>query len=94
MLLVNCLSYSGIALLHHVCDSFAHGMDGFCNCSVSNRFLNSSRISIFFDPIRMASILGGHIVINFFLSASTSSLMLLIAILWSVQMLMTLTPAC
>ena len=49
-------------------------------CSVSNTFLNSSWNSIFFDPIRVASTLGGLMVINVFLSTSTSRLMLLIAI--------------
>ena len=51
----------------------------FSSCRVSNRFLNSSWNSIFVDPIRVASSLGGL----FFLSASKSSLMLLISSLWS-----------
>ena len=46
--------------------------------SVSNWILNSSWNSIFFDPIRVASTLGGLLVINCFLSVSTSSLMLVI----------------
>ena len=59
----------------------------FSSCSVSNRFLNSSWNSIFFDPIRVTSILGGFLVINFFLSISTSSFVLLIPSLWSLPML-------
>ena len=47
------------------------------SCSVSNRFLNSSWNSIFFDPICLASTLGGLLVINVFISTSMSSLMLL-----------------
>ena len=43
------------------------------SCSVWNRFLNSSWNLIFFDPIRVASTLGGLLVINCFLSTSTSS---------------------
>ena len=35
------------------------------SCSVSNRFLNSSWNSIFFDPIRVASTLGGLSIIIF-----------------------------
>ena len=35
------------------------------SCSVSNRFLNSSWNSIFFDPIRVASSLGGVLVKHF-----------------------------
>ena len=57
------------------------------SCSVSNRFLNSSRNSIFFDPVREASIIGGLLVIILFLSTSTSSLKLLITSLWSLPML-------
>ena len=57
------------------------------SCSVSNRFLNSSWNSIFFDPICAVSTLGGLLVITFFLSTSTSNLMLLITILWSLSML-------
>ena len=34
------------------------------SCSFSNRFLNSSLNSIFFDPIRVASTLGGLLVIT------------------------------
>ena len=41
----------------------------FCSSSVSNRFLNSSWNSMFFDPIRMTSTLGGHLV-NYYLSFS------------------------
>ena len=59
-------------LLDHVCDCFAYGLV----LSVSNRFLNSSWNSIFFDPIRVASTLGGLLVIYFFLSTSTSNLIL------------------
>ena len=55
--------------------------------SVSNWILNSSWNSIFFDPIRVASTLGGFLVINFFLSVSTSSLILVITSLWSLPML-------
>ena len=40
-------------------------------CSVSNRFLNSSWNSIFFDSV--SSTLGGLLVINYFVSTSTSS---------------------
>ena len=64
------------------------------SCSVSNRFLNLSWNSIFFGPIRVASTLGGLLVINIFFSTSTSSLMLLITSLWSLTMmtwLMTVT---
>ena len=57
------------------------------SCSVSNRFLNSSWNSIFFDPVCAASTLGGLLVINDFLSNSTSNLMLLITRLWSLPML-------
>ena len=35
------------------------------SCSVSNRFLNSSWNSIFFDPIHVASSLGDLLVIHF-----------------------------
>ena len=35
------------------------------SCSVSNRFLNSSWNSIFYDPIYVVSTLGGLLVINF-----------------------------
>ena len=56
------------------------------SCSVSNRFLNSSWKLIFFDPIRVASNLGGLLVINSFLSTSTSSLMMRITSLWSLPM--------
>ena len=55
--------------------------------SVSNRFLNSSWNSIFFDPISVASTLGGPLVINCFVSTSTSSLLLLITIHWSLPVL-------
>ena len=34
------------------------------SCSVSNRFLNSSWNAIFFDPVCVASTLGGPLVIN------------------------------
>ena len=51
--------------------------------SVLNRILNSSKNSIFFDPICLVSALGCLLVINYFLSTSTSSLMLLITSLWS-----------
>ena len=61
------------------------------SCSVSNRFLNSNWNSIFFDPIRVASTLGGLLVIKYFLSTSTYILMLLIASLWSLPMLTWLT---
>ena len=37
-----------------------------CSCSVSNRFLNSSWNSVFFDPILVASTRGGLLVINVF----------------------------
>ena len=47
-------------------------------CSVSNRFFNSSWNSIFFDHICVVSTLGGRLVINLFLSTSTSNLMLFI----------------
>ena len=57
------------------------------SCSVSNRFLNSSWNSIFVEPICAASTLGGLLAINFFLSTSTSNLMLIITILWSLPML-------
>ena len=57
------------------------------SCSVSNRFLNSSWNSIFFDPICAVSTLGGLLVIIFFMSTSTSSLMLLITIMFSLPML-------
>ena len=57
------------------------------SCRVSNRFLNSSCNAIFFYSIRMASTLGGILVINFFRSISTFSLMLLITSLWSLPML-------
>ena len=56
-------------------------------CSVSNRFLNSSCNFIFCDLICVESLFGGLLVINMFLSTSTSSLMLLIAILWSIPLL-------
>ena len=56
------------------------------SCSISNRFLNSSWNSIFFGPIRVASTVGGLLVINVVLFTSTSSLMLLITILWSLPM--------
>ena len=56
------------------------------SCSVSNRFLNSSWNSIF-DPICAGSTLGGLLVIHISLSPSTSNLMLLIAILYSLPML-------
>ena len=55
--------------------------------SISNRLLNSSWNSTFFDPIHVASSLFGLLVISFFLSKSMSSLMLLIASLWSFPML-------
>ena len=64
------------------------------SCRVSNRFLNSSWNSIFFDPIRVASILGGLLVFSCFFSTSTSSLMVLITSLWALPMftwLMTVT---
>ena len=57
------------------------------SCSVSNRLLNSSWKSIFFNPIRVASTLGGLVFVNVFLSTSTSILMLLISSLWSLPML-------
>ena len=59
------------------------------SCSVSNRFINSSWNSIFFDYIRVAHTLEGLLVIIVFLfiSFSTSSLMLLITSLWSLPML-------
>ena len=37
-----------------------------CSYSVSNRFLNSSWNSVFFDPILVASTHGGLLVINVF----------------------------
>ena len=55
--------------------------------SVSNQFLNSSRYSFFLDPIRLASTLGGLLVINCFVSTSMSSLMLLISSPWSLSLL-------
>ncbi|KAK2170754.1 hypothetical protein NP493_1143g00056 [Ridgeia piscesae] len=57
------------------------------SCNVSNRFLNSSWNSITFDPIRMASTLGGLLIIILFLSTCTSGLMLHITSLWSLPML-------
>ena len=57
------------------------------SCSVSNCFLSSNLNSIFFDPIYVASTFGGMLVISWFLSTSTSSLMLLITIMWSFRML-------
>ena len=66
------------------------------SCSVSNLFLYSNRNSDFFDPIRVASTLSGLLVIDFFLSIFTSSLMLLITSLWPPRMLtwlMTVTYA-
>ena len=57
------------------------------SCSVSNRFLNSSWNSIFLYPIRVASILDVLLAINFVISTSMSSLMLLITSLWSSPML-------
>ena len=57
------------------------------SCRVSNRFLNSSWNSIFFDHIRVAYTLGGLLVIHFVLSITTSSSMLLITSLWSLSML-------
>ena len=57
------------------------------SCSVSNRFLNSTWNSIFFDPIRVASTLGGLLVITVFVSTCTSSLTLLSPSLWSLPML-------
>ena len=62
-------------------------------CSVSNRFLNLSWNSIFVDPVRVASTLGGLLVFNCFLSTSTSSLMLLTTSLWSLPMLTWLMTA-
>ena len=56
-------------------------------CSVADLFLNSSWNSIFFDPICAASTLGGLLIINLFLSASTSSLIFLITGLWSIAVL-------
>ena len=63
------------------------------SCSVSNRFLNWSWNSNFFDPICVVSTLGGLLVIICFISISTSSLMLLITIPWSPMLtwLMTVT---
>ena len=55
------------------------------SCGDSNRFLNSSWNSILFDPIRVASTLGGLLVNNSFLSTSSSSLVLLITSLWFSQ---------
>ena len=46
--------------------------------SVSNRFLNSSWNSNFFNPIRVVSTLCSLLIINVFISTSTSSLMFLI----------------
>ena len=46
----------------------------YSSCSVSNWFLNSSWNSNFFDPSRVAFTLGGLLVINVFISISTSSL--------------------
>ena len=57
------------------------------SCCISNRFLNSSWNSIFFDPIHVASTLGGLLVINVVVSTSTSSLMLSITSLWLHPML-------
>ena len=56
-------------------------------CNVSNRFLNSSWNSIFFDPSCVASTLGCVLVIHFFFSTSTASLIFLITIMWSLPML-------
>ena len=56
------------------------------SCSVSNRFLNSSWISIFFHPICVVSTLGGLYVLMVFLSTSTSNWELLVASLWSLPM--------
>ena len=61
------------------------------SCRVSNRFLNSSRNSIFFGPVYFVSVLGNFLVITVFFSISTSSLMLLITILKSIPMLTWLT---
>ena len=62
------------------------------SCSDTNRFLNLSWNSIFFDPICVASTLGALLIISFFISTSTSCLMLLIAIVWSLPMLTWLMP--
>ena len=64
------------------------------SCRVTNRFLNSRWNSIFFDPIYLASTLGGLLVINVFLSTSTTSLILFITILWSLPMLTWLIDDC
>ena len=60
------------------------------SCSVSNRFLISSWNSIAFDYISVAYTLGGLLVIDVFLSTSTSNLMLLITSLRSLPMLTSL----
>ena len=57
------------------------------SCSVSNGFLSLNWNSISFDPIHVASTLGGLVVILFFFSTTTSSLMLLITSLWSLPVL-------
>ena len=55
--------------------------------NVWNRFFNSNWHSIFFDLISVASTLRGLVVIIVFLSTSTSSLTLLISIMWSLPTL-------
>ena len=62
--------------------------------SISNRFLNSSWNSIFFDPICVAPTPCDILVINVFLSTSTSSLILLVTSLWSLPMLTWLSDDC
>ena len=57
------------------------------SCSVSNRCLTSSWNSIFFYPICVVSTLGCLLAMKCFRSTSTSSLMLLITILWSLPTL-------
>ena len=56
-------------------------------CNIVNWFLSSSWNALFFDPIHVASTLGGHLFISIFLSTSTASLMLLMTSLWSLPML-------
>ena len=66
----------------------------FTSFCFSNRFLNSSWNSLFFDPICAASTLGGLLIMSVFLSTSTPSLMWLIINMWSlptVTWLMTVT---
>ena len=81
------LDFRGLSIALATLDELWWIMSVMVSLMESNRFLNSSWNSTFFRRFCAASTFGGLLVINLFLSTSTSNLMLLITIVWSLPML-------